>query len=600
MSQRSTLIYDGACNICQEWVNNWQKLTGDKVIYRPYQEAAPDFSDISLDEFKRSIYLIEADSGKVSSGAEAAFRLNSNSFPYSLLLFLYKTLPGFAFLSELAYQFFSKHRAILTVVTHVFWGRNFQPSEYYLLTRFFLIFLGCIYFGAFASFAVQAQGLIGSDGILPLSPYLDRLNEHFGNDAILKAPMIFWINASNPMIQFTCIAGCLFSLLVIFNRFTWPSLLLLYVLYLSLYYAGQIFMSYQWDILLLEVGFLAIFIGQGSRIVVWLYRWLMFRFMLLGGLVKLLSHDPTWDNLTALTYHFETQPLPSPLAWYAHQLPEIILMVAVAITLIVEIVLPFLIFAPRRIRFIAAGCFILLQIAIILTGNYNFFNLLPLALCLLLFDDAALKTLMPGRVAAYFSNNNVIKESRVKFMALILLAVVLVYSSVDNLNYYLSGDRNKKLSLLSQSLTPLIIVNNYGPFAVMTTTRNEIIVEGSADGINWREYKFNHKPDDLDKLLIWIIPHQPRLDWQMWFAALSSVESQIWFRRFLYLLLYNEPRVTDLLKENPFEQSAPKYVRASFFKYNFTNQAQRTNTGNIWVREYLRPYHPPFRLKSDL
>jgi len=134
----------------------------------------------------------------------------------------------------------------------------------------------------------------------------------------------------------------------------------------------------------------------------------------------------------------------------------------------------------------------------------------------------------------------------------------------------------------------------------MTTTRNEIIVEGSADGINWREYKFNHKPDDLDKLLIWIIPHQPRLDWQMWFAALSSVESQIWFRRFLYLLLYNEPRVTDLLKENPFEQSAPKYVRASFFKYNFTNQAQRTNTGNIWVREYLRPYHPPFRLKSDL
>ena len=600
MSQRSTLVYDGDCSICQEWVNNWQKLTSDKVVYRPYQEVASDHPGISLDEFKQAIYLFEPDNGKVSSGAEATFRLYSNSFPFSLLLFFYKYLPGFALLSESAYQFFSKHRGILTVVTHLFLGKNFQPSEYHLITRIFLIFLGCIYFSAFASFAVQAQGLIGSDGILPLSLYLDRLNEHFGNVAILNAPMIFWINASNPMIQFTCIGGCLFSLFVIFNRLTWPSLLLLYVLYLSLYYAGQIFMSFQWDILLLEVGFLAIFIGRGSRIVVWLYRWLIFRFMLLGGLVKLLSGDPTWDNLTALTYHFETQPLPTPLAWYVHQLPDFVLMVFVAMTLIVEIVIPFLIFTPRRIRFIAAWCIILFQITIILTGNYNFFNLLPLAACLFLFDDAALKAVLPKNVAGYFSINDVIKEGRLKFMMLIMVAVVLVYSSVEKLNYSLFRDRNENLSLLSQLISPLNIVNNYGPFAVMTTTRNEIIVEGSIDGINWRAYKFNHKPDDLDKPLAWITPHQPRLDWQMWFAALTTVERQLWFQRFLYLLLYNEPRVTSLLKLNPFEQTGPKYVRAGLFKYNFTNQTQRAKTGKIWEREYLHIYHPPIRLKSDL
>ncbi len=599
---KTTLVYDGDCSICQEWVNHWQVLTNNEVQFEPYQSAKHRFPQISEQEFRRSIQLIDSDGG-VASGAEATFRLYRNIFPYSLLIFLYRHFPGFGSTSEYFYTFFSKRRGLLAFISHLFWGRNFQPSDYIVVTRIFLGFLGLIYFSAFFSFLIQAQGLIGSDGVLPLHYFVARLTELFGETAWLNAPMWFWLSTSDAMIQWVSASGCVLSLLVIFSRFVTPALILLFFSYLSLYYAGQVFMSFQWDILLLEAGFLAIFLGKGSRIIVWLYRWLLFRFMLLGGLVKLASRDPTWDNLTALTFHFETQPLPTPLAWYVHQWPEMILMAMVALTFIIELLVPFLIFAPRRIRFIAAWCFIIFQSGIILTGNYNFFNLLAIAFCLFLFDDRAILHVLPTRLSSRLLTSRHLPRQyethlSTKMFLRSFLLVIILFVSTEKLLTFIQSNRSNEPSLLSRLVAPLNIVNNYGPFAVMTTVRHEVTVEGSNDGINWFEYSFHHKPDRLDKPLRWIIPHQPRLDWQMWFAALSNAERQVWFRRLLYQCLDGSPAVLDLFAHNPFPNTPPTFMRARFFEYTFTDREQREKTGNIWQRDYVKDYLPALRLRK--
>jgi len=597
MDEIPVLVYDGDCGICREYVQYWRELTGDRVQYYPYQEKAADYPHIPLQDFQQSIQLIGAD-GSVKSGAEATFELCRGVAPYSLLRALYRYLPGFRFASEAGYRFFSTHRGLLAFLTHLFWGRDHRPSRYELCTRIFLVALGLVYLSAFFSFSLQSRGLIGADGILPLHFFIERVSESLGEAAWLQVPMVFWINASDPAIQLVAICGCILSLLLIFNIQRTVVLILLFVLYLSLYYAGQVFMAFQWDLYLLEAGFLAIFLGRGSHIVVWLYRWLLFRFMFMGGLVKLAGRDPAWDGLTALNYHFETQPLPTPLAWHAHHLPESVLMTLVALTLFIELVVPFLIFTPRRIRFIAAWLFIVFQCAIILTGNYNFFNLLTVAICLFLFDDAAMKRVIPARLKSGTPLHASGQANSSGIVARSVLAAILVFASVEQMTYFAFADQPRELSIINRMLFPLNVVNNYGPFAIMTKIRHEIMVEGSNDGVNWREYPFRYKPDTLDDLPGWIIPHQPRLDWQMWFAALSSAEREVWFRRFLYQLLEGRTRVLDLLESDPFAGSHPVFVRALLYRYEFTSPAERSASGHVWKREYVRVYQPVLRLRS--
>ena len=248
---------------------------------------------------------------------------------------------------------------------------------------------------------MQALGLIGSHGILPLSEFADAIRSQLGLERYWRFPMVFWLDRSDFAIQATCWAGTALSLLLIFNILPRLSLFFLYALYLSLFYAGQIFMGFQWDLLLLEAGFLALFLSIATNPGIWLLRWLLFRFMFLSGAVKLLSGDPTWANLSALSYHFQTQPLPTPLAWYAHHLPHGVLTAATAANFVIELGLPFLIFCPRRLRFVAAFGILLLEALIALTGNYTFFNLLTMALCIVLFDDAALRKILPQRLTRF-------------------------------------------------------------------------------------------------------------------------------------------------------------------------------------------------------
>jgi Lipase maturation factor len=307
--------------------------------------------------------------------------------------------------------------------------------------------------------------------------------------------------------------------------------------------------------------------------------------------VKLLSGDPAWRDLTALEYHFWTQPLPTPVAWYAAQLPPWLLIGGTAATLAVEFGTVFLIFLPRRLRAVAACCVLLLQSLILLTGNYNFFNLLTMLLCVFLFDDAALRRVVPQRLDSRAQRRlpHPVRTATVIAMA---LAFIVVPVGVNRIWRTLTSTDLPVLGTLTQAVSPLLIVNSYGLFAVMTTTRPEIVIEGSADGKDWREYVFRYKPGPLSRPALWNIPHQPRLDWQMWFAALGSLRDNPWMVSLMWRLLEGSPSVLALLDFNPFADGPPKYVRAQLYDYRFADRRTHALTGQWWVRRPEGVYFP--------
>ncbi len=591
------LIYDGACAFCAYWARYWHRLTGERVAYRPYQEAARDYPAIPLEDFQRAVQLISAD-GRRASAAEASFLTLSHAPRRSLWLFLYRRLPGFAFLAERAYAFTAAHRPAFFRISRALWGKDPEPPRYELVSFLFLRGFGLIYLAAFLSFAAQAQGLIGSHGILPLQELVDAAGASAGHERFWLMPMVFWWSSSDLAIDAVCASGVVLSLLLTCNVLPRLALALLYVLYLSLLHAGQTFMTYQWDTFLLEGGFAALILSCAIHPGIWLLRWLLFRFMLMSGVVKLLSGDPNWWNLSALSYHFTTQPLPTPLAWYAAHLPPDVLRFATAAVFFIELLLPWLIFLPRRMRF-AAGCGIaLLQSGILLTGNYNWFNLQTLWLCLPLLDDAAVRRMLPARLTSRLRLARPrLPAGRASRTVIAAVTLLIVFCSLVEMDMRFGGDPPALAQSVDRFFEPLHIVSAYGLFAIMTTARDEIIIEGSADGSEWREYEFRYKPGSLSRAPPWNIPHQPRLDWQMWFAALDDPRRLPWFWRFLRRLLENEPTVTALLQTNPFADRPPLYLRASFYAYHFSDRAGKQR-GLWWQRQRLGLYFPVVKTKA--
>jgi predicted DCC family thiol-disulfide oxidoreductase YuxK len=595
---RPTLIYDGDCGFCGYWARYWQKLTGERVAYRPYQEVASQYPAIALADFQRAVQYISS-AGQRASAAEASFLTLSHARGKGLWLWLYRKLPGFAPLAERAYAFTAAHRPAFFRISRFLWGRDYEPPRYELVSFLFLRGFGVIYLAAFLSFAVQAQGLIGSHGVLPLTELVDVVGASVGRERFWLMPMVFWWNSSDVAIQGVCWAGVVLSVLLIGNLLPRLALLLLYVLYLSLLYAGQAFMTYQWDTFLLEGGILALVLSMARVPGIWLLRWLLFRFMFMSGVVKLLSGDPNWWNLSALSYHFLTQPLPTPLAWYAAHLSAPALKVATAAVFFIELVLPFLIFAPRRLRFCAAWGILLLQVGILVTGNYNWFNIQTMLLCLPLFDDAALRKLLPPRVLRILPVP-VADRPPPRAAAAVgagVLTLLIVLCSLVEMDMRFGGNPPALAQAFDRFIEPLHLVSSYGLFAIMTTKRDEIIIEGSSDGTEWREYEFRYKPGDLARRPPWNVPHQPRLDWQMWFAALDDPRRLPWFWRLLQRLLENEPSVTALLQKNPFPDKPPAYVRAWFYDYGFADDAAKAR-GMWWERQSLGPYFPIVQLKD--
>ena len=551
--EKPVLIYDGDCGFCVYWARYWQALTGDSVRYAAYQEVGTRYPQITPADFQRAVQYVTPD-GRVASGAEASLRTLSHAPGKAWWLALYRHVPGLSTLAERVYAGIARHRPAAYRVSLLLWGRAHWPPRHQATVRLFLAGLALIYLAAFVSLAVQIEGLVGSDGILPLQDYLAAIAERYGVERYWLFPTVFWLAASDAALLLVCWTGALLSLLLLCNIRPRLCLALLFVLYLSLFYAGQVFTSYQWDLLLLESGFLALLLSSGSHLAVWLARWLVFRFMFMSGLVKVLG-APEWRDFSALGNQFATQPLPTPLAWYAARLPEVALQVGTALTLTIELLLPLFIFLPRRLRFLAAGGIIMLQAAILLTGNYNFFNLLAILLCLLLFDDAAIRGRLPRWLVPRDKSRDAARLPRPWARRAVIVYAVgsLVLGGWQLAEKFPGATLPGGVSSLADYVSSWRIINPYGPFGAMSSERAEIIIEGSQDGEHWVEYAFRYKPGAVDRRPTWNIPHQPRLDWQMWVAALGSQQQNPWFGQLLRRLLRNSPAVSGLLKGNPFD-----------------------------------------------
>ncbi len=333
------MVFDGDCNFCGLWIRRWRQLTGDTVDYLPSQDPqiATQFPEIPREHFQTSVQLIEPD-GKVFSGVEAVFRALANNPKMEWPFHLYESSPAVADITEYAYKFIANHRTGFSYLTRLLWGKHVEQPDYFLTRWIFLRALGVIYLIAFISLWTQMSGLIGHNGILPEDQYISAVKQQcdaqgIGLDRFRLMPTLCWLNSSDGFLQFQCAAGVAVALLLIFGIAPAPALALLWLLYLSLMSVGRDFLGFQWDNLLLETGFLSIFFAPlrllpnlsreppPSRIVLWLLRVLLFKLMFSSGCVKLASGDQTWRNFTALTFHYQTQPLPTWIGWYASQSP---------------------------------------------------------------------------------------------------------------------------------------------------------------------------------------------------------------------------------------------------------------------------------------
>jgi predicted DCC family thiol-disulfide oxidoreductase YuxK len=600
------MIWDGDCHFCRRWIERWREITAGEVEYATYQEAAGRFPEIPREQFQKSVVYIDKDGG-VCFAAEAVYRSLQCRSSRKWLAWSYNHVPGFAPISEAVYKFIARHRTFGSVTTRLLWGSDVRPPTYFAARRWFLRALGLIYLIAFVSLWVQVDGLVGANGVAPVNQFLTAAREQLGARALSILPTFCWFNSNDAFLHFLCGGGVVLSGLLIFGIAPVVSLIALFVFYLSLTIAGQTFLSFQWDILLLEAGFLSIFLAPWqlwpkrgreppvSRAALFLLKFLLFKLMVMSGVVKLTSGDDCWWNLTALDYHYWSQPLPTIFAWWADQLAEWFKHFSVAFCLVVEIIVPIFFWAPRRLRLIACGLAVFLQIAIAVTGNYCFFNLLTIALCLLLIDDAVF-----GR-----TRDNVVGATGRRALPLSILAPVIVIIITLPLNAWLiftafkpEAKWPRSLAFFYEHIEPFRIANGYGLFRVMTKDRREIVIEGSADGIDWEPYEFKWKPGDVTRAPGWCAPHQPRLDWQMWFAALGSYQQNPWFIRTAICLLEGKSDVARLFARNPFPERPPRYVRAIVYRYRFTTTSEHRQTGAWWKRQELGEYLPAVSLEQ--
>src|SRR5436190_2292519 len=639
------LIWDGECDFCRLWIERWREITAGKVEYATYQQAAHQFPEIPVEQFKRAMALIEP-GGETFFAAEAVYRSLRYRSSRRWLAWSYDHVPGFAVISEIAYKFIARHRGLGSTFTRLLWGKDIRPPIYFWARRWFLRALGLTYLIAFTSLWVQMDGLVGSNGVSPLNQFLPAVYERFGPTAYSLLFTLCWVDSSNGFLHFLSGGGVVLSLLLILGIAPALSLVVLFVFYLSLTIAGQTFLSFQWDILLLETGFLSIFLAPWrlwprrssveaavsaasnfppagdtpaatvattqsrqqeppvSRAGLFLLKFLLFKLMLMSGVVKLTSGDDSWgwvnhsfhwSALTALDYHYWSQPLPTIFSWWADKTPEWFKHFSVAFCLVVEIIAPFFIWAPRRPRLVAAGLMIFLQMVIALTGNYCFFNLLTIALYFLLIDDSVVGTdrrAVRPRVAGA-PGGRALPDRLCQYAAIAVIVVTFPINAWLIFSAFKPQSRPPgRLANFYEQLEAFRIVNGYGLFRVMTKDRSEIVIEGSADGINWAPYEFKWKPGDVKRAPGWCAPHQPRLDWQMWFAALETPEQNPWLIGLIVRLLEGSRDVTALLAHNPFPDKPPNYIRAMFYRYRFTNSKERPQTGAWWKRQELREYLP--------
>ena len=469
-------------------------------------------------------------------------------------------------------------------------------SDYWLSTFIIQRGLGFVYAIAFLVAINQFRPLLGENGLLPVPHFLTQI-------PFKKSPSIFHWHYSDGFFGIIAWAGFILALVATFGVSDvgplWLSMLvwfLLWILYLSIVNVGQLFYGFGWESLLLEVGFYAIFLSpikyETSIIMVFILRWLVFRVEFGAGLIKLRG-DKCWRNLTCLNYHHETQPMPNPLSRFFHLLPQKIHKMETLFNHIVQLGAVWLLFLPQPIATIGALLIILSQLYLIISGNYAWLNWLTLLLAFSGISNKYLASLLPISPPAELYTSSILG------VLLLAVGIMVAYLSIGPVKNMISSQQR-----MNASFNPLHLVNTYGAFGSVTRTRYEIVIEGTTDrqlstDTTWQAYEFKGKPGKPNRIPMQWAPYHLRLDWQMWFAAMTSIQSNSWLLRFIHKLLKGDRDTLKLLSTNPFNNINPKYIRARLFKYEFNNHKEYKETGNWWNRKFERMYLPP-QSKDDL
>lgn len=454
----------------------------------------------------------------------------------------------------------------------------FTPENYSMIANVFPRLLGLIYLAAFGAFIFQIKGLIGINGILPIDSYLKLVKRHYPKKYYRICPTLLWVNSSDAALISVCIAGIILSVALILGLFPTVILFLLYLLYLSINSAGQDFLCFGWEGFLLEITINAFFLSLTSppNLMVWIsINLLLFRFHFQGGAVKLQSRDVNWRNLTAIAYHYQSQPIPNMIAWYVHKLPMWFHKFSTLMMFIVELVISFGVFGNEPIRLFVFAAFFGLQFMIWVTGNFSYLNHLTAVFSTLLIGNAYLP---PWLVSIPSVSQNYLTD-------IVCTAAGTTLTILQLMQLWQHFVPNPIFGKWLRTFAPFHVINAYGIFAIMTTTRYEVIFEGSNDGELWEEYLFFHKPSEITRRPRRISPYQPRIDWQAWFLPLGSHYYDSWFDNFIYRLLQGSPQVLSLLRFNPFPNAPPRYVRTVLYEYEFSNFQEKKEHGWWWRRQ---------------
>jgi len=633
------MIWDGECRFCGGWIRRWQSYTKGAVDYETFQSVGTRFAEIGEKDYSKSVFLILPD-GRAFRGAEAVFESLNLAPGHGLGLKLYRHVPGFKALSEWFYGGVAQNRQWLSLLTKIFIGDPGVPSTYRFSGMLFLRLLGLIFLVAFISFWAQSAGLVGDHGIIPLTDYFGVINGTKDATASTKfwtAPSLLWLAPNSHGLNVICEVGSACSLLLMAGLAPAWALIGCVLTYASLRNGVPMFLNFQWDALLIESGFVALFLAPWGfwqrawaprepsvvgRLSAW---WLMFKLMVMSGLVKILTNgvgpgpehpswfrqvmskltnvpigNNTWLDGTALQYHYFTQPIPASTSWWFHHLSPSVQATSLWTCMLIELVVPFAFFGPRRLRHLAALLQIFLQIALLASGNYGFFNLLAMVLCIPLFDD----TFWPERVRKIIGGEPPPPRHRLPttlrltgqmtrglFAGFILLIGFIQFGITWEQRTQNPPPAPRAANFFENiaiQASQLGVANTYGLFRVMTTDRPEIAIEGSIDGKDWREFQFVWKPGDPMREPTFTTPHMPRLDWQMWFAALTIYydhQMPSWLPLFCAQLRDGNPAVLALLDQSPFPPNTPpKNIRIKVYLYHFSTPEEFEKTGAWWTR----------------
>ena len=592
-SMPKVLIYDGDCQLCDYSVSFWRSLIDHKIPARSYQDVSDQYAYIPIDVFKKSVVFIDSDN-HVYTGFGAIFRSLRSVFVYRWCDWLYQHSYLFQTIMDRLYRFCASNRSVIYRCIVFFRGHKSESSSYGSALWIFKRGLAVSFFIALISLLTQVLGLFGSNGILPIKETASLLS-------------LFSFSTSDAFILGMCWTGLIASICLFLGFWEWGALVLLWLIYRTFVAHTYVFLWYQWDILILELTLLTIISTKPFRFFSWsfrqnprflirfAYKFLVFRLMTMSGVAKLISSDGSWSNLTALFYHFQTQPLPTMMSWFAHQSPSWLLHLGCLMVLVIECVVPFFIFGPRRFRHGATLLLIGFQLLILATGNYGFFNLLTIVALLMCLDDTWLGFFVSGQFRKPLMSRYALV---VYFMQTLVLVLFIGCSLFIDLNRVFP-DSFKRFDFFRHRIQSTATIGSYGLFANMTTVRRELLFYGSLDQAEWVPFPLKYKPNLPKQAPQFLWFSMPRLDWQLWFSSLEPYRPNAWINQLALRLLEGSSTVGQLFLNSPLiHNQAPRHIMVTIQEYRFSSFAEKRQTNHWWIRGNQYVYMPIISLNQ--